>query len=239
MIYDASFAYEVAVIMQDAITRILGPDPEDRFWYLTLYNETYPMPALPEGRRARPSAGASSTASTATRPDPTSTGTTCGPRCASRGRCGAWPRRPRSMLAERWGVSADTWAVTSWSRLRTDALEVERWNRLHPGEEPRRPLVTEALGAGPDPVVAITDYMRAVPDQVARFIDRPYTSLGTDGFGRSDARGALRELFRGRCGAPGGGRPERARPAGSWPPWSRKPSPISASTLSGRALHRP
>jgi pyruvate dehydrogenase E1 component len=99
------------------------------------------------------------------------------------------------ILAEDYGVSADTWAVTSWSRLRTDALEVERWNRLHPDGEPRRPLVTEVLGAGPAPVVAITDYMRAVPDQVARFIDRPYTSLGTDGFGRSDARGALREHF--------------------------------------------
>jgi pyruvate dehydrogenase E1 component len=99
------------------------------------------------------------------------------------------------ILGQDYGVSADTWAVTSWSRLRTDALEVERWNRLHPLEEPRRPLVTEVLGAGPHPVVAITDYMRAVPDQVARFIDRPYTSLGTDGFGRSDARDALREHF--------------------------------------------
>ena len=72
---------------------------------------------------------------------------------------------------------------------------MERWNRLHPEEGPRHALVTEVLGAGPDPVVAITDYMRAVPDQVARFIDRRYTSLGTDGFGRSDARAALREHF--------------------------------------------
>jgi pyruvate dehydrogenase E1 component len=101
----------------------------------------------------------------------------------------------QELLAARWGVSADTWAVTSWSRLRTDALEVERQNRLHPGTEPRRPLVTTTLGAGTHPVVAITDYMRSVPDQVARFIDRPYTSLGTDGFGRSDARDALREHF--------------------------------------------
>src|ERR1019366_948663 len=83
----------------------------------------------------------------------------------------------------------------SWSQLRHDALGVERWNRLHPAESPRRPLVTEVLGSGPDPVIAITDYMRAVPDQVARFIDRPYTSLGTDGFGRSDARDALRKHF--------------------------------------------
>jgi len=99
------------------------------------------------------------------------------------------------VLAERYGVAADTWAVTSWTNLRTDALEAERWNRLHPEAEPRIPHVTAALGAGTDPVVAITDYMRGVPDQVSRFVERPYTSLGTDGFGRSDARDTLRAYF--------------------------------------------
>ena len=92
-------------------------------------------------------------------------------------------------------MAADTWAVTSWTNLRTDALVVERWNRLHPEAEPRKARITTALGQGTDPVVAITDYMRGVPDQVARFIDRPYLSLGTDGFGRSDARDALRSYF--------------------------------------------
>jgi pyruvate dehydrogenase E1 component len=101
----------------------------------------------------------------------------------------------QTMLAERWGVAVDTWAVTSWQALRTNALETERWNRLHPSGEPRLPHVASVLGAGPEPVIAITDYMRSVPDQVARFIDRPYNSLGTDGFGRSDARGALRTHF--------------------------------------------
>ena len=101
----------------------------------------------------------------------------------------------RRVLAERYGVAADAWAVTSWTRLRTDALEVERWNRLHPESEPRVPYVTAAFGTGRGPVVAITDYMRAVPDQVSRFVDRPYVSLGTDGFGRSDARSALRGFF--------------------------------------------
>jgi pyruvate dehydrogenase E1 component len=104
-------------------------------------------------------------------------------------------KEAQELLASRWGVSADTWAVTSWSQLRHDALEVERWNRLHPGDEQRRALVTDTLGTGDAPVVAITDYMRAVPDQVARFIDRPYASLGTDGFGRSDNREALRSYF--------------------------------------------
>ena len=116
------------------------------------------------------------------------------------------------ILAERYGVAADAWAVTSWTELRTDALEVERWNRLHPEAEPRTADITAALGAGPDPVVAITDYMRAVPDQVARFVDRPYVSLGTDGFGRSDARAALRSLLRGRRGPPGRRRAAAARP---------------------------
>ena len=101
----------------------------------------------------------------------------------------------QQILAERYGVAADTWAVTSWTNLRTEALEVERWNRLHPEAPPRTANITETLGAGPDPVVAITDYMRSVPDQVARFVDRPYASLGTDGFGRSDARDALRSYF--------------------------------------------
>jgi pyruvate dehydrogenase E1 component len=212
MIYDASFAYEVAVIMRDAITRILGPDPEDRFWYLTLYNETYPMPALPEGQDGedisrgivdgiyRFSAGPDTGPDASSEHDAGSerdTGSGTGLRASL---CFSGPmwsvaQEAQRILGQDYGVSADTWAVTSWSRLRTDALEVERWNRLHPLEEPRRPLVTEVLGAGPHPVVAITDYMRAVPDQVARFIDRPYTSLGTDGFGRSDARDALREHF--------------------------------------------
>ena len=194
MIYDASFAYEVAVIMKDAITRILGPNPEDRFWYLTLYNETYPMPALPEGQDRedisrgivegiyRFSAGPY-------------TGTDLRASLCFSGPMWSVAQEAQQLLASRWGVSAETFAVTSWSRLRIDALEVERWNRLHPGGDPRRPLVTEVLGAGPAPVVAITDYMRSVPDQVSRFIERPYTSLGTDGFGRSDARDALREHF--------------------------------------------
>jgi pyruvate dehydrogenase E1 component len=101
----------------------------------------------------------------------------------------------QQILADRYGVAADAWAVTSWGRLRTDALDVERWNRLHPDGEARESHVTAALGHGPDPVVAITDYMRAVPDQVSRFVDRPYASLGTDGFGRSDSRSALRSYF--------------------------------------------
>jgi pyruvate dehydrogenase E1 component len=184
-VYDASFAYEVAVIVQDAIARILGPDPEDKFLYLTLYNENYPMPAMPVGARDGIIDGIYRFSEA---PDRRASICFSGP---------MWSvaQEAQTMLAERWHVAADTWAVTSWQALRTDALATERWNRLHPSGEPRLPHVTSVLGAGPEPVVAITDYMRSVPDQVSRFVARPYSSLGTDGFGRSDARGALRTHF--------------------------------------------
>ncbi len=193
-IYDPAFAYELAVVVEDAIGRMLGPHPEDRFWYLTLYNENYPMPPLsegPEGELVRkgiveglyPFAGPAGRA---------------GDRRVSL--CFSGPMwqaamEARRLLAEDWGVSADAWSATSWSELRREALAAERWNRLHPGATPRTPRVTELLGRGADPVVAVTDYMRAVPDQVARWVARPFTSLGTDGFGRSDARAALRRHF--------------------------------------------
>jgi pyruvate dehydrogenase E1 component len=194
MIYDLSFAYEVAVVMEDAINRTMGPAPIDRFWYLTLYNENYPMPPLPEGKEGAivrqgiidglyRFAGA---------PD--------GPWTRHATICFSGPMwqmamEAREILADEFGVGIDTWAVTSWTSLRADALSVERTNRLHPTDPAAAPLVSQALSAGSGPVVAVTDYMRAVPDQVARWIGRPFTSLGTDGFGLSDARSALRRHF--------------------------------------------
>ena len=194
LVYDASFAYEVAVIMEQAISEMLGASPQDRFWYLTLYNETYPMPPLPEGDEGLAVRKGIIDGLYRFRPAPDVTSDVRASLCFSGPMWGV-AAEAQQLLAERYGVAADTWAVTSWGRLRTDALEVERWNRLHPDAEPRVAHVTEALGQGPHPVVAITDYMRAVPDQVARFVDRPYSSLGTDGFGRSDARAALRSYF--------------------------------------------
>jgi pyruvate dehydrogenase E1 component len=203
-IYDPAFAFEVAVIVEDAVRRMMGEQPEDRFWYITLYNENYAMPRLPDGlegdavregvlrgmyRYAAPAeVGGSAAAGSAT---PRATLCFSGP---------MWQiaMEARRMLAEEWGVSADAWSTTSWATLRNDAITAERWNRLHPeasDAERRTPYVTGALGSGSDPVVAVTDYMRAVPDQVARWVRRPFTSLGTDGFGRSDARAALRRYF--------------------------------------------
>jgi pyruvate dehydrogenase E1 component len=189
--YDASFAYEVSVILEEAIARILGPEPVNKIWYLTLYNETYAMPKLPEvdGIRDQIIRGIYRFTTA-----PKTKGTLRASLCFS-GPLWQAAQEAQEILAARYNVAADTWAVTSWLALRTDALECERWNRLHPGEAPKEAFVTAALGSSTDPVVAITDYMRAVPDQVSRFVDRPYTSLGTDGFGRSDARDALRAYF--------------------------------------------
>jgi pyruvate dehydrogenase E1 component len=218
VVYDPAFAYELAIIVEDAVRRMFGPGAEDRFWYLTLYNENYLMPALPEGaagdavragvlrgiyRFAEPAAvGAGDGDGGGTGGPAPGSGEGGG---AGRGGrrvslCFSGPlwqaaMEARRLLAEDWGVSADAWSVTSWSELRADAVAAERWNRLHPGGPSRVPAVAEILGAGGDPVIAVTDYVRSVPDQVSRWIARPYTSLGTDGFGRSDARAALRRYF--------------------------------------------
>ena len=101
----------------------------------------------------------------------------------------------RELLASDWDVSAEAWSVTSYKALREDGLEVERWNRLHPESTPRVAYVTRALSESRGPIVAVTDYLKAVPDQVARFVRAPFTVLGTDGFGRSDTRAALRRHF--------------------------------------------
>jgi pyruvate dehydrogenase E1 component len=102
--------------------------------------------------------------------------------------------RAQELLAE-WGVAADVWSATSYQQLRANALDVEHWNRLHPAEPKRTPYVAECLEPHGGPVVAVSDSMKAVPDQVARWVPQPYLSLGTDGFGRSDTREALRRFF--------------------------------------------
>jgi pyruvate dehydrogenase E1 component len=193
MIYDPAFAYEVAIVVEDAISRMFGPAPEDRFWYLTLYNENYPMPSLPEGSKGEAVRqgvidGLYRFAGKADGGDRRASIVFSGPMWQA-------AMEARTRLAEDWGVSADAWSATSWTGLRSEALSVERWNRLHPRDQERTPFVTERLGESRDPVIAVTDYLRAVPDQVARWVRRPFTSLGTDGFGRSDARQALRHYF--------------------------------------------
>jgi pyruvate dehydrogenase E1 component len=104
-------------------------------------------------------------------------------------------RKAQQELAEHFDVAVDLWSATSYKLLREDALEADRWNRLHPADEPRVPFVTSALGAAGGPVVAVTDFMRSVAEQIQAWVPRDYIPLGTDGFGRSDTREALRRFF--------------------------------------------
>ena len=200
--YDPAFAYEVAVIVQDAISRMTGEEPEDRYWYLTLYNENYPMPAFDADDEGSADLRAGIIRGLY-RFDPGTDDEHEEEAEDDRARATllfsgtAWQAatRARRMLSDDWGVDADLWSATSYKALREDALSVERWNRLHPGRPPRVPYVAERLAESGGPIVAVTDFMRAVPDQVSRWMPRPFLSLGTDGFGRSDTRDVLRRFF--------------------------------------------
>jgi pyruvate dehydrogenase E1 component len=187
--YDPAFAYEMGVIVRDGIRRMYGDEPEDCFYYLTLYNENYSMPAMPEGvedgivkglYRFRPAAEGEY----AHRAQILASGT---------GMLAALDAQ--RMLADEWDVAADVWSATSWKTLRDEALSVERWNRLHPTEPAKTPYVTEVLRDSEGPIVAVSDFMKAMPDGVGRFVPRPLVVLGTDGYGFSDTRVALRRHF--------------------------------------------
>ncbi|HVA87853.1 MAG TPA: hypothetical protein VNF73_16225, partial [Candidatus Saccharimonadales bacterium] len=225
--YDPAFAYEMAVIVERGLHHMFGPEAEDCTYYLTLYNENYPMPALPlpEGDEATQAAAAATIkegilrgiyrfaglagAAAGVAPLEGGGGGEPNDRAAGRDWAGggrvatilfsgtAWQAAmaARELLASDWGVTAEAWSVTSYKALREDGLEVERWNRLHPGSQSRVPYVTRALQGARGPIVAVTDFLKAVPDQIARFVVTPFTSLGTDGFGRSDTRAALRGHF--------------------------------------------
>src|SRR5436309_3891625 len=190
---DPAFAYEVATIVRDGLKRMYGDagkgGGEDIFYYLALYNETYPMPPMPEDVDEGIIRGLYRVKE--------------GPNGQKMHRAqvfGSGPMVPQAlraqqMLADEHDVSADVWSATSYQQLRADALASERWNRLHPGEERREPFVSTTLAGVEGPVVAVTDSIKAVPDQIARWITQPFVSLGTDGFGRSDTREALRRFF--------------------------------------------
>jgi pyruvate dehydrogenase E1 component len=203
--YDPSFAYEVAILVEDGIRRMAGPDAEDVMFYLTLYNENYPMPALAEaagGDEASVRRGVLGGMYRFAAPAEVAQagGNGAGGRKATLFFSGtAWQAamRAREMLAADWDVAAEAWSVTSYKALHEEALEVERWNRLHPSEQPRSSFLEHSLdGAGAEgPVVAVTDFLKALPDQLGRFVPRQFTCLGTDGFGRSDTRDALRRHF--------------------------------------------
>jgi pyruvate dehydrogenase E1 component len=186
--YDPAFAYEVAAIVREGLERMYVKG-EDTFYYVTLYNEDYSMPAVPEGidaegilrglYRFKPAAAAKKLRA----------------QILGSGVILRQALKAQEMLAERYGVAADVWSATSYQQLRNEALAVERWNRLHPGEKKRTPYVTRLLEQSEGPVVAVGDYLKLVPDMISRWVPRRFTPLGTDGFGRSDTREALRRFF--------------------------------------------
>jgi pyruvate dehydrogenase E1 component len=194
--YDPAFAYELTVIIEDGLRRMFGPEPEDVFYYLTLYNENYVMPAMPDGPAGAEGVSVEEGIRRGLyRFAPAPEGRRRRATILFSGSAQAAAREAQQLLAERHDVAAELWSATSYKALREDALSVERWNRLHPAEAPRTPFVTDALASAEGPVVAVSDYMKAVPDQVSRWVPAPYTSLGTDGFGRSDTRSHLRRHF--------------------------------------------
>jgi pyruvate dehydrogenase E1 component len=185
--YDPAFAYEVAVIIRDGLKRMYT-DGEDVFYYLTLYNQDYPMPAMPSGVEDGILRGLYLYRGAVQQAKHRAQIFGSGPMMLA-------ALRAQEVLAARFEVAADVWSATSYQQLRNEALAVERWNRLHPGEPQRVPYVTQALAGTSGPVIASSDFMKAVPDMVSRWIGRPFVSLGTDGFGRSDTREALRRHF--------------------------------------------
>jgi pyruvate dehydrogenase E1 component len=183
--YDPAFVYELAVVIQDGIKRMYE-EGEDCFYYITMYNEDYAMPAMPEGSAEgilrgmyKLKAGAGEAVA----------------QLFGSGTILNEVLRAQEILASKYGVHADVWSVTSYTELRRDALAVERWNRLHPAEKERAPYFVTALGEAKGPIIATSDYMKSVPDLLSPWLPSRLVTLGTDGFGRSDNREHLRRHF--------------------------------------------
>jgi pyruvate dehydrogenase E1 component len=190
--YDPTYAHEVAVIVQDGLRRMLD-EQEDVFYYLTLMNENYPHPGMVDGSEE----GILKGMYLLREADAPKTSRPPAPRVQLLG-SGTILREVQAgadLLADDFGVAADVWSVTSFTELRRDGIEADRWNMLHPTEEARVPFVTRSLQGREGPVIASTDYMRSFADGIRPFVDRRYRVLGTDGYGRSDFRRKLRRFF--------------------------------------------
>jgi pyruvate dehydrogenase E1 component len=187
--YDPAFAYELAAVVRDGVERMYHHG-EDVYYYVSLYNENYVQPAKPDGVDEGIVKGIYRFAEA---PD-------LGPkahraRLVGSGSILQQVIAAQGLLAEKAGIAAEIYSAPSFQLLRRDALEAERWNRLHPTETPHGPYVATVLGPDGGPIVAATDWLKALPDMVSRWLPPYYVSLGTDGFGRSDTREALRSLF--------------------------------------------
>lgn len=184
--YDPAFAYEVAVIVREGMRRMYQNN-EDTIYYITLENEPYHMPAMPEGSEEGILRGIY-------RAKPASNGAAQVQLCGSgsiMGEC----LKAQSLLAEHFDIAADVWSVTSYKALHCDALDAERWNLLNPTEDARVPYVTQAMSNAGGVCIFASDYMKVLPESIARWVPLPSHSLGTDGFGRSETRESLRDFF--------------------------------------------
>jgi len=184
--YDPTYAYEVAVIIQDGLRRMYEAK-EDIFYYLTVYNENYVQPQMPDGvergilnglYRFKPAAAAKAVV-----------------QLFGSGAILNEAVRAQQILKEKYSIEADVWSATSYGELRRDALACERWNRLHPTEASRTPYLLQALDGHDGPIVAASDYMKILADGLATWLPGRITALGTDGFGRSENREHLRRHF--------------------------------------------
>jgi pyruvate dehydrogenase E1 component len=188
--YDLAFAYEIAIIIQDGIKRMYI-DQEPVFYYLTVTNEPLPMPAMPNGKEIREGIlkgmyryRTSAKKDAKWRAQLFGSGTIM-----------YEVLKAQRILEEKYGVAADVWSVTSYKQLYRDGNDCERWNTLHPTDKPRVPYVTQLLKDAPGVLVAASDYMKVLPQSISQWMPRPLTALGTDGFGRSESRAALRDFF--------------------------------------------
>jgi pyruvate dehydrogenase E1 component len=190
--YDPAFAYELGAIIQDGLHRMCPPraaDGEDVYYYMTIYNENYEQPPRPDH------VSDADITSGMYKWDDGPGGKAHDATILFSGSAQGPAREAQTLLAEDFDVSAELWSVTSYKRLRTEALAVQRRNRLNPLADREIPLVTRKLADSTGPLVAVSDFMTLVPDQISRFTPRPLHVLGTDGFGRSDTREALRQFF--------------------------------------------
>ena len=187
--YDPAFAYEIAYIVESGLARMYGEDPENVYFYITIYNEPYVQPAEPEGvdvdallrgiYRYRPAPEKRSHVA----------------QILASGVAMPEALRAAQLLADEWDVAADVWSVTSWNELNRDGVEIEKQRLRHPERPAGTPFVTTALQDAVGPVIAVSDWMRAVPEQIRPWVPGTYVTLGTDGFGFSDTRPAARRYY--------------------------------------------
>jgi pyruvate dehydrogenase E1 component len=186
--YDPAFAFEIGHIVKDGLNRMYGEKSENIYYYLTIYNEPYQQPAQPENLDVAgllkgmylfsPAKGGKKRV-----------------QLLASGVSMNWALKAQELLQQDWGIAADVWSVTSWNELRRDGLATDRHNLLNPDDK-RTAFVTKKLKGTEGPVIAVSDFMRAVQEQIAPWVPQKFYALGTDGFGLSDTRGALRRHFK-------------------------------------------